>query len=60
MAIKKNPSGRSATITKTGVTGNAGDGRGTPRRSNPMAQSTPSVPKRMPTTLKPAKRQKRG
>lgn len=60
MTIKKNPSGRSATVTKTGVTGNAGDGSGTPRRSAPMAQATPSVPKRMPTTLKPMKRTKRG
>lgn len=58
MAIKKNPGGRSATITKTGVTGTAGDGSGTPRRSNPMAQSTPVVPKMLPTTLKPMKRSK--
>lgn len=60
MAIKKNPSGRSSTIVKTGVTGNAGDGRGTPRRTNPMAQATPSVPKRLPSILKPMKRAKRG
>lgn len=58
MAIKKNPSGRSATIVKTGVTGTAGDGGGTPRRSAPMAQATPRVPKRLPTQLKPMKRGK--
>lgn len=58
MTIKKNPGGRSATVTKTGVTGGPGDGSGTPRRSAPMAQATPKVPKRLPTTLKPAKRGK--
>lgn len=60
MTISKNPSGKSATVKKTGVTGGPGDGSGTPRRSNPMAQSTPSVPKRLPTALKPMKRSKRG
>lgn len=60
MTIKKNPSGKSATVTRTGVTGNAGDGKGTPRRSAPMAQQTPRVPKRLPTQLKPMKRTKRG
>lgn len=58
MTIKKNPSGRSATITKTGVTGGVGDGRGTPRRSAPLAQSITPGPKRLPTTLKPARKGK--
>lgn len=60
MTIKRNPSGRSATRDDgTAVTGNNGDGRGTPRRTNPMAVSTPKVPKRLPTVNKPmAKRGK--
>lgn len=53
MAIKKNADGRTATITRTGVTGGAGDGRGTPRRSAPMAQGHKTSAKRLPGTLKP-------
>lgn len=59
MAIKKNADGRTATVTRTGVTGGAGDGRGTPRRSAPLAQSNPSSPKRLPSTLKPVPAKKR-
>lgn len=57
MAIKKNPSGRSATRDDgVGTTGGAGDGRGAPRRSAPLAQRTPSVPKRLPAVNKPMKK----
>ncbi len=59
MTIKRNSSGRSATVTPTGVTGNRGsvsEGGGTPQNKNPLAQSTRKSSKLPPATVKPMKK----
>jgi len=58
MAIRKNPDGRTATVTRTGVTGNAGDGRAVTQRRAPLAQSYPTSAKRLPKVEKPVARKR--